>query len=100
MKAGAMAAITGAVSLSTTLADPTERDKPVAGAFWPDGGRPVIFISLQIEGDAQPTSGIQGPRPNIDPKYPDLPELKWYDQVGLSRLFEAFDRHKIKVLSV
>jgi hypothetical protein len=100
MKAGAMAAIAGAVPLSTTLADPTERDEPVAVAFWPDGARPVIFVSLQIEGDAQPTSGIQGPMAKIDPKYPDLPEIKWYDQKGLSRLLEAFDRRKIKVLSV
>jgi hypothetical protein len=100
MKAGAMAAIAGAVPLSTTLADPTERDESVAVAFWPDGARPVIFVSLQIEGDAQPTSGNQGPMAKIDPKYPDLPEIKWYDQEGLSRLLEAFDRRKIKVPSV
>jgi hypothetical protein len=100
MKAGTMAAIAGAVPLSTTLADPTERDKPVAGAFSPDGVRPVICVSLQIEGDAQPTSGIQGPTVKIDPKYQDLSEIKWYDQEGLSGLLEAFDRRKIKVPSV
>jgi hypothetical protein len=100
MKAGAMAAIAGAVPLSTALAGPTERDKTVAGPFWPDGARPVIFLSLQIEGDAQPTSGVQGPMAKIDPKYPDLPEIKWYDQESFSRLLEVFDRQKIKVLSV
>jgi hypothetical protein len=36
----------------------------------------------------------------IDPNDPDLPEIKWYDQEGLSRLLEAFDRRKIKVPSV
>jgi hypothetical protein len=100
-KAGAMATIAGRVPLSTTLADPTERDEPAAAfALWPDGARPVIFVSVQIEGDVQPTSGLQGPMMKIDPKYPDLPEIKWYDREGLSRLLEAFDRRKIKVLSV
>jgi hypothetical protein len=47
IKAGAMAAIAGAVPLSAALADPVlEQDKPAAGAFWP---RMVISVSMQME---------------------------------------------------
>jgi hypothetical protein len=104
MKAGAMAAIAEAVSLLATRADPPpQQDQPAAGAFWPDGARPVISVSLQMEGDAQPASRTECPMPKIAPKYPDLPAGKWYDygyQEGLSRLLEAFDRRTIKVISV
>jgi peptidoglycan/xylan/chitin deacetylase (PgdA/CDA1 family) len=103
IKAGAIAAIAGAVPLSATLADPTpEQDKTTSGAFWPDGVRMVISISMQMEGGAQPSSGAESPMPKIDPQYPDLPASKWYDygcKEGLPRLLEVFDRRKIKVTS-
>jgi peptidoglycan/xylan/chitin deacetylase (PgdA/CDA1 family) len=103
IKAGAIAAIAGAVPLSATLADPTpEHDKTTSGAFWPDGVRMVISISMQMEGGAQPSSGAESPMPKIDPQYLDLPASKWYDygyKEGLPRLLEIFDRRKIKVTS-
>jgi peptidoglycan/xylan/chitin deacetylase (PgdA/CDA1 family) len=103
IKTGAMAAIAGAVPLSATLDDWTpEQDKPAVGAFWPDGVRMVISVSMQMEGGAQPASGAESPMPKIDPKYPDLPASKWYDygyKEGLPRLLEIFDRRKIKVTS-
>src|SRR5258708_22267163 len=49
------------------------------GSFWPDGARMVISISMQMEAGAQPSSGAESPMPSIDPKYPDLPALKWYE---------------------
>jgi hypothetical protein len=50
MKARAMAVIAGAVPLSAALGDSVpERDKPAAGAFWPDGVRMVISVSMQME---------------------------------------------------
>jgi peptidoglycan/xylan/chitin deacetylase (PgdA/CDA1 family) len=102
IKAGAMAAIGGAVSSSATHADRPAQDKRAAGTFWPDGARMVISVSMQMEGGAQPTSGAESPMPRIDPKYPDLPVSKWYDygyKEGLPRLLEVFDRRKIKVTS-
>jgi hypothetical protein len=103
IKAGAMAAIAGAIPSSVTLANPvTEQDKLAAGTFWPDGIRMVISVSMQMEGGPQPTSGAVSPMPRIDPKYPDLPASKWYDygyKEGLPRLLELFDRRKIKVTS-
>jgi peptidoglycan/xylan/chitin deacetylase (PgdA/CDA1 family) len=103
LKAGAMAAMAGALPSSVTFADPIpEQHKPIARNFWPDGARMVISVSLQMEGGAQPASGAESPMPKIDPKYPDLPASKWYDygfKEGLPRLLDVFDRRKIKVTS-
>src|ERR1700719_538099 len=103
IKAGAIAAMAGAVSSSVTLADPeADEHKHAAGTFWPDGTRMVVSVSMQMEGGAQPTSGAESPMPKIDSKYPDLPASKWYDygyKEGLPRLLEMFERRKIKVTS-
>jgi peptidoglycan/xylan/chitin deacetylase (PgdA/CDA1 family) len=103
MKAGGMAAIAGILPSSATRADrEPAQGKLAAGAFWPDGARMVISVSMQMEGGAEPTSGAESPMPKIDSKYPDLPASKWYDygyKEGLPRLLELFDRRKIKVTS-
>src|SRR5689334_16001713 len=102
IKAGAMAAMAGALPLSATADSVPEQSKPAAGRFWPDGIRMVISVSMQMEGGAQPGSGAESPMPKIDPKYPDLPTSKWYDygfKEGLPRLLDVFDRSKIKVTS-
>ena len=62
----------------------------------------VISISMQMEAGAQPSSGAESPMPPIDPKYPDLPAIKWYEygfKEGLPRLLDMFDRRKVKVTS-
>jgi hypothetical protein len=104
IKAGALAAMAGAVPSSVAFANPVrEQDKLAAGSFWPDGVRMVVSVSMQIEGGAQPASGAESPMPKIDPKYPDLPASKWYDygyKEGLPRLLEVFDRRKINVTSL
>jgi peptidoglycan/xylan/chitin deacetylase (PgdA/CDA1 family) len=103
IKAGAIAAIAGALPSSAALAEEAhDQEKAARGTFWPDGARIVISVSMQMEGGAQPTSGAESPMPKIDPKYPDLPASKWYDygfKEGLPRLLEVFDRRKIKVTS-
>src|SRR3982074_2058257 len=103
LKAGAMAAIAGALPPSVAFADPmADQQKSAARTFWPDGARMVVSVSLQMEGGAQPASGAESPMPKIDSKYPDLPASKWYDygyKEGLPRLLDIFDRRKIKVTS-
>ena len=103
VKAGAVAAMAGAVPSSVTFADSTpEETNPAARSFWPDGARMVVSVSMQMEGGAQPASGAESPMPKIDSKYPDLPASKWYDygfKEGLPRLLEVFERRKIKVTS-
>jgi peptidoglycan/xylan/chitin deacetylase (PgdA/CDA1 family) len=71
-------------------------------AFWPDGARLVISVSMQMEAGAQPLHGAEGPFPPLDPKYPDLPMAKWYEygfKEGIPRLLDMFDRRKVKVTS-
>jgi peptidoglycan/xylan/chitin deacetylase (PgdA/CDA1 family) len=71
-------------------------------SFWPDGGRLVVSISMQMEAGAQPLSGAESPMPKIDAMYPDLPAAKWYEygfKEGLPRLLDMFDRRKVKVTS-
>ena len=73
-----------------------------AREFWPDGAKLVISISLQFEAGAQPTIGLDGPFPPIEPKYPDLPVSKWYDygfKEGIPRLLEVFQRRRVVVTS-
>lgn len=103
IKVGAMTTIAGAVPTSVTLADTVpQQNKSATSAFWPDGARMVVSVSMQMEAGAQPASGAESPMPRIDPKYPDLPASKWYDygfKEGLPRLLDIFDRRKIKVTS-
>jgi len=86
-------------SARSPISLPQEESK---GPFWPDGARMVISISMQMEAGAQPSSGAESPMPPIDPKYPDLPAIKWYEygfKEGLPRLLDMFDRRKVKVTS-
>jgi peptidoglycan/xylan/chitin deacetylase (PgdA/CDA1 family) len=72
------------------------------GTFWPNHARMVISVSMQMEGGAQPLSGVESPMPAIDVKYPDLPAAKWYEygfKEGLPRLLDMFDRRQVKVTS-
>lgn len=41
-------------------------------AFWPNGARLVVSVSMQFEAGAQPERGAESPFPVIDTKYPDL----------------------------
>ena len=47
-----------------------------SSAFWPNGARLVISVSMQFEAGAQPERGAESPFPVIDTKYPDLPVVK------------------------
>jgi peptidoglycan/xylan/chitin deacetylase (PgdA/CDA1 family) len=73
-----------------------------SGAFWPNGARLVISVSMQFEAGAQPDRGAESPFPVIDNKYPDLPVAKWYDygfKEGIPRMLDTFDRVGVKVTS-
>src|SRR3984885_12596817 len=71
-------------------------------AFWLDGARFVVSLSLQMEAGAQPERGAAGPWGALDTKYPDLPTEKWYEygfKEGIPRLLDMYDRRKVKVTS-
>ena len=73
-----------------------------SGAFWPNGARLVVSVSMQFEAGAEPERGAESPFPVIDTKYPDLPVGKWYDygfKEGIPRMLDMFDRVGAKVTS-
>ena len=73
-----------------------------SGAFWPNGARLVVSVSMQFEAGAEPERGAESPFPVIDTKYPDLPVAKWYDygfKEGIPRMLDMFDRVGVKVTS-
>lgn len=101
VKASAASALAAGLPFVSDLSgQPTAPQMNPDNAFWPNGARMVISVSMQMEGGAQPISGAESPMPKIDPKFPDLPASKWYDygyKEGLPRLLEVFDRRNIKV---
>ncbi len=100
-----------AAAMVTTSAARTSRAERIrrertemkkSGAFWPNGARLVVSISMQFEAGAQPERGAESPFPVIDSKYPDLPAGKWYDygfKEGIPRMLDMFDRVGVKVTS-
>jgi peptidoglycan/xylan/chitin deacetylase (PgdA/CDA1 family) len=82
---------------------PTAANEPQSpNAFWPEGARFVVSVSLQMEAGAQPDRGANGPWGELDPKYPDLPTGKWYEygiKEGIPRLLDMLDRKKVKATS-
>ena len=72
-------------------------------AFWPNGARLAVTISLQFEAGGQPISGAPGPvTESVSPGYPDLPQNSFYDygvREGIPRLLDLFDKHGIPVTS-
>ncbi len=99
-----------AAAVTTSTARPSrperirneETEMKKSGAFWPNGARLVVSISMQFEAGAQPERGAESPFPVIDTKYPDLPVGKWYDygfKEGIPRMLDMFDRVGAKVTS-
>src|SRR5688572_25038054 len=72
-------------------------------AFWPNGARLAVSVTMQFEGGGQPISGAPGPiTVPIDPGVPDLTQNTYYEygpNEGIPRLLNLFDRHAIKVTS-
>ncbi|WP_454723338.1 MULTISPECIES: polysaccharide deacetylase family protein [Cupriavidus] len=104
------AALPAALPLVASAADPAPRGnpprEPAPGngrtAFWPDGARLVISVSMQFEAGAQPERGASGPFPPLDPKYPDYPLQSWFTygvREGIPRLLDLWDRTGVKVTS-
>src|SRR5258707_4301908 len=78
----------------------TEMNK--SGAFWPNGARLVVSVSMQLEAGPRPERGARIRFRVIDRKYPDLPAGKWYDygfKEGIPRMLDMFDRVGVKVTS-
>jgi peptidoglycan/xylan/chitin deacetylase (PgdA/CDA1 family) len=72
-------------------------------AFWPNGARLAVTVSMQFEAGGQPISGAPGPVSEaIRPGYADLPQNSFYEygvREGIPRMLDLFDKHAIKVTS-
>jgi peptidoglycan/xylan/chitin deacetylase (PgdA/CDA1 family) len=78
---------------------------PQPGAFWPNGARLVISISMQFEAGGQPPIGADSPFPKVD--FP--PSIKadpvtnsWFAygyREGVPRMLDLWDKHGVKVTS-
>jgi hypothetical protein len=69
------------LTLSSSHAAQPPQSTPAAkrspqDAFWPNGARFVISLSMQMEAGAQPERGANGPWGVLDPRYPDFPAEK------------------------
>lgn len=75
------------------------------GAFWPDGARLVISISMQFEAGGQPAKGTDSPFPKVefpDSVPSDAATHTWFAygyREGIPRMLDLWDRHGVKVTS-
>lgn len=92
----------GGAALGLSMAPAQAQQGSAQSAFWPNGARFVVSLSMQLETGAQPERGANGPWGNLDPRYPDITTEKWYEygfKEGVPRLLDLFDRRKVKVTS-
>lgn len=99
-------AVTPAVAAA---ASPTAGDRRVAHAaesprraYWPDGARLVISISMQFEAGAQDAQATAPGFPPLPPQYADTIVPSWYAygmREGIPRLLDLWDRYGVKVTS-
>lgn len=75
------------------------------GAFWPNGARLVISISMQFEAGGQPPLGADSPFPKV--AFPasvpsDAAANTWFAygyREGVPRMLDLWDKHGVKVTS-
>src|SRR3984893_17914767 len=66
-------------------------------AFWPNGARLAVSLSLMFEGGGQPISGAGGVIPDpIEKGVPDLPTNAFF---AYPRVLDLMDKHAIKLRS-
>jgi peptidoglycan/xylan/chitin deacetylase (PgdA/CDA1 family) len=98
-----------AASLASTraLAQSAEGNAAPSGgssrAFWPNGARMAVSLSLMFEGGGQPISGSGGVIPDpIEKGVPDLPTNAFFaygHYEGIPRVLDLMDKHGIKLSS-
>ncbi|WP_049621527.1 polysaccharide deacetylase family protein [Frateuria defendens] len=85
--------------------NPQQRHRTATGAFWPDGIRLAVSISMQFEAGGQPPKGTDSPFPKVDfpASVPSDPATNtWFAygyREGIPRMLDLWDRHGVKVTS-
>jgi peptidoglycan/xylan/chitin deacetylase (PgdA/CDA1 family) len=98
--ASATAAVVGGLhSQAATEKEPSM----TTSAFWPNGARLAVSLSLMFEGGGQPISGAGGVIPDpIVKGVPDLPTNAFFaygHYEGIPRVLDLMDKHAIKLSS-
>ena len=81
----------------------SQPSKGPSPAFWPDGIKMAISISMQFEAGGQPPKGTDSPFPKVDfpPEVPaDAAANTWFAygyREGIPRMLDLWDRHGVKV---
>ncbi len=76
-----------------------------SGAFWPNGIRLVISVSMQFEAGGQPPIGADSPFPKVEfpPSVPsDAAANTWFAygyREGVPRMLDLWDKYDVKVTS-
>src|SRR5260370_15402680 len=90
--ATAASGLTGAARAATTTVNTSNRNE---GAFWPNGARLAVSLSLMFEGGGQPISGAGGVIPDpIEKGVPDLPTNAFFAYgyyEGIPRVLDLMD---------
>jgi peptidoglycan/xylan/chitin deacetylase (PgdA/CDA1 family) len=93
------AAVGGLHSQAATGKEPST----TTSAFWPNGARLAVSLSLMFEGGGQPISGAGGVIPDpIVKGVPDLPTNAFFaygHNEGIPRVLDLMDKHSIKLSS-
>src|SRR5580704_15310045 len=98
--ANATAAVVGGLHSQAATEQEPSMTTP---AFWPDGARLAVSLSLMFEGGGQPISGAGGVIPDpIEKGVPDLPTNAFFaygHYEGIPRTLDLMDKHGIKLTS-
>jgi peptidoglycan/xylan/chitin deacetylase (PgdA/CDA1 family) len=94
------ATVAGAAALAAAPAAAKSGKPPAAAAaFWPNGARLAIAVTMVVEVDADPPPTISGPD---NKKYPNLygaTGVQYAVNEGIPRMLDMFDRRRIKMTS-
>ena len=93
-------ALMGAAAVGAAALAQSPNAKAAAKAFWPNGARLAIALSMVVETGADPASVTKGPDGKA---YPDLyaaTGAQYASKEGIPRMLDMFDRRKLKVTAM
>ncbi|MYM87633.1 polysaccharide deacetylase family protein [Rugamonas sp. FT82W] len=103
--AGGAALLAAGMTQAVQAQNPATASPADSAAFWPNGARLVISISMQFEAGGQPPKGADSPFPKVD--FPasvpsDAAANTWFAygyREGVPRMLDLWDKHGVKVTS-
>ncbi len=97
--AGATAATAAAV-LAQSSSNAAAKKHPASRAFWPDGARLAITVSMVVETGADPAPTTKGPDGKTYPNLYAETAAEYATREAIPRMLDMFDRRRIKVTAM